>query len=368
MIGIICLVFLMPLAQRNFHIWTFKSLKGEHYPHHKPSVTLQSWLDGSFQSAADKYCTDSFGFQEPLVRTINQLEFTLFHEANAQYVVVGKDNYLYETPYIEAHLGMDYLGDSIIFEKTRKLKAIQDTLRQLGVNLDVIFAPGKASYYPEFIPDYYWQYRNVSTNYDALKTSFQQSNIPFLDFHAWFRSEKNLATAPLFPQTGIHWSQYGMMLASDSILKFWNQRYGETLPTMLIHLPDTTTTITQGSDADVEDGLNILQTLPHKQMLYPKAEFLERNKKIRTAVIADSYYWGLFDLGLSTVACDSAEFWYYFKQVYPQHFTQPLMIQDLDLKEAIESKETILLLQTDATLDRFGFGFIEAVYDLYFEK
>ncbi|MFT5723625.1 MAG: hypothetical protein ACI9JN_000742 [Bacteroidia bacterium] len=368
LVGVIALLFIGPIIQRNFHVWTFDSLKGEHYPHQKPKITLKSWLDGSYQQAADKYCTDSFGFQSPMVRGINQIDYSLFREANAQYVIVGKENCLYETPYIEAHLGMDYLGDSVILEKIWKYKQVSDTLEKLGVKLNMIFAPGKASFHETYIPDYYWQYQNDKTNYVGFKTAMNQLQMAYIDLHAWFRNEKGSASAPLFPLTGIHWSKYGMVLATDSILNYWNSQFTGTLPHLSFNIPDTTTIITKGSDADVEDGLNIIQQLPHFNMIYPSYHFVDGTKKIKTAVIADSYYWGLFDIGLSTIACDSGEFWYYFKRVYPQNFKTGLMIEDLNIKTAIESKDVITILQTDATLNRFGFGFIEAAYELYYEK
>ncbi len=367
LVGIIGLLFIAPLLQRNLHLWTFDALKGARTAHKKPAITLESWLNGQYQKDADKYCTDSFGFQSPLVRSINQIDFSLFRQANAQYVVVGKEHYLYETPYIEAHLGMDFLGDSTISEKVKMYKQVHDTLFALGTNLRMIFAPGKGSYFPEYIPDYYQKYRRSKTNYQGFKAGFDNANMPYLDFNAWFRQEKESALAPLFPRTGIHWSKYGMLIATDSILRFWNSNYNQDLPTLHYTMPDSTTKMTSGSDADVEDGLNIYQTLPHFDMVYPSHKIVERNDKITSAVIADSYYWGLFDIGLSTIACDSGEFWYYFKQVYPQNFTSGLMIDDLDLKSAIESKNEILILQTDATLDRFGFGFIEAAHNVYFK-
>jgi hypothetical protein len=360
------LLFFLPIAQRNLEIWAFNDLKGEYRPHQKPRITLQSWLNGSYQKAADQYCTDSFGFRNVMVRGINQIDYTLFKEANAQYVIIGKDNCLYETPYIEAHLGMDYLGDSIIADKAYKFYKIQDTLMKLGVKLDLVFAPGKGSYHFEYIPDYYNRFKQPKTNYVGFKNAFNSFGMQYLDLHAWFRNEKGTASAPLFPLTGIHWSKYGMVLASDSVLNYWNSVFEEDLTTLSYNIPHKTTTITQGSDADVEDGLNIIQGLSHFDMVYPTHKFIDGDRKIKSAVIADSYYWGLFDLGLSTVACDSGEFWYYFKQVYPQHFSNQLMVDDLDLKKSLESKDAIILLQTDATLSRFGFGFVEAVYPIYF--
>jgi hypothetical protein len=363
----ISLLLIGPIIQRNFKLWTFDSLKGEYSAHQKPKITLSSWLDGSYQKAADLYCTDSFGFQNPLVRGINQFDYALFKEAHAQYVVIGKNNCLYETPYIEAHLGMDYLGHSIIHEKVRKFKSIQDTLETLGVKLQMIFAPGKGSFHPEYIPDYYWQYQNKQTNYDGFKASMAKQDVDFIDLHAWFRSQKDSTQAPLFPLTGIHWSKYGMVLATDSILKFWNSDFEGALTSFVFSKSNTPILEIQSSDADVEEGLNIIQKLPHFKMVYPSHDFVEGSRKIKTAVIADSYYWGLFNIGLSTIACDSGEFWYYFKQVYPQNFTSGLMISDLNIKQAVESKDVITILQTDATLSRFGFGFVETVYDLYYQ-
>lgn len=360
------LLFAISFTQHLLNWVEVKPLKGSTNNYTSPEVSLSSWLSGEYQSKMDKHLTSSFGFREPLVRMVNQLDYTLYHEANARYVVIGKDDFLYETPYIEAHLGMDYLGDSAIQGISTKMKMLKDTLRKLGVDLQLVFAPGKASYFPEYIPDHYSQYAGDTNNYERFKYHFDALGFEYLDLHRWFRTMKDTSTYPLFPITGIHWSKYGMALAVDSILNYWNQKYNDSLPDFHFGFGEISTE-TQGSDADVEEGLNIFEQLQHFGMMYPTYHFIDSaKKKLQTAVIADSYYWGLFDIGLSTIASDSGEFWYYFKQVYPQHFSNELMINDLDLKQAIESKDVIMLLQTDATLDRFGFGFVEAAWELYF--
>ncbi len=362
---IITALFLISGLQRNIDFWQFKPLKGAHTSLSKPKITLTTWLNGSYQKKADTYCTDAFGFQEPLVRLVNELDYRWFNAANAKYVIVGANDYLYETPYIEAHLGMDYLGDSLIKDYVTKMVRLRDTLKQLNVDLYMLFAPGKGSFYAEHIPEYYWQYQIDSTNYDRFTHHMDQQGFEYLDFHRWFRQMKDTASYPLLPNTGIHWSKYGMVLATDSISKYWQQKF--PYQPGFEYSDGELSSIAQGSDADVEDGMNLLSDIPNLTMMYPKHDFAKTPKPgLKTAVIADSYYWGLFNIGLSTMASDSGEFWYYFKQVYPQHFTNQLMIEDLDLQQAIESKDVIMLLQTDATLDRFGFGFVEAAYALYF--
>lgn len=365
---VILILFLLPAIQRNWPLLDLAPLGGASGSHPKQDITLSDWLDGTYQTKTDKYCTDSFGLRSPMVRFVNQLDYSLFGKANAHYVVIGKNNCLYETPYVETYLGMDFSSDTEISGNVRKLNMVRDTLQKLGVELQVIFAPGKGSYFPEFIPDYYWQYKSDSTHYDRLRYHMDRCDFPYIDLHAWFRSMKDTTSYPLFPLTGIHWSKYGMIIATDSILKAWGHIESAELPRLVYSYGHESTT-TEGSDSDVEDGLNLMQSLPHFKMMYPNYHFEDSAKeKIRTAVIADSYFWGLFDIGLSTIACDSGEFWYYFKQVYPQYFSTQLTVEQMDLKKAIESKDIIAILQTDATLDRFGFGFIDAAYDLYYPE
>ena len=366
LLAVLTIGFSFVWAQRMFKVWDFNSLGGAQTKHPKPTLGINAWLDGDFQSQFDKYSTDSFGFQSPLVRLVNELDFQMFNAANARYVVVGKNNYLYETPYIEAVTGMDYLGRDSIKSIATKVGMIQDTLSKLGVRFEILFAPGKGSYYPEHIPNYYKYYTSDSTNYAVFKDEFSRQNIPYLDFHNWFRAMKDTTSYPLFPTTGIHWSKYGMVLATDSIINHWNQLYPNQVANFSYSLERTPTTKTESTDADVEEGMNLMTELHHYPMMYPNYTFGHKDSLITSAVIADSYYWGLFDVGLSTRACENGEFWYYFQQVYPQNFESGLMIKDLDLKEAIESKDVIMILQTDATLDRFGFGFVEAAYKQYF--
>ncbi|MBO6516340.1 MAG: hypothetical protein JJ975_07295 [Bacteroidia bacterium] len=352
------------MLQRNLNLVEYTSLKGAARSSQKPPITLQSWLSGDYQKKAANYCTDSFGFRTPLVRAINQLDLNLFNRANAQYVIVGKNNCLYETPYIEAHLGMDFLGDSLVLAYSKKMQMLHDTLEALGVDLQMVFAPGKASYFPEYIPDYYKKYQTSNTNYQRFKHYFDSLQFSYIDLHTWVRSMKDTSSYPLFPLTGIHWSKYGMVLATDSLLKYWYNNSSNA--PCLNWEKGIVTTETQGSDADVEDGMNLMYPLNRFPMMYPKYDWVtDSSNRLKTAVIADSYYWGLFDIGLSSSGSEG-EFWYYFKQVYPQYFEDGLMVDDLDLKAAIESKDVIVLLQTDATLDRFGFGFVEAAFDLYF--
>jgi hypothetical protein len=105
------------------------------------------------------------------------------------------------------------------------------------------------------------------------------------------------------------------------------------------------------------------------KMAYPVIHFQSANGKTKPSVlvIADSFYWGMFNFGISDVFSES-HFWFYNEQVFPDSYKQPLSVSQLNLKEQIDHHDVIIILATDATLNHFGWGFIENTYDLFFMK
>ncbi|MBI1307547.1 MAG: hypothetical protein GC181_13175 [Bacteroidetes bacterium] len=363
-ITLMALLFLIPFVQRQFQFFHFDKLKGYHETSEKPSITLQSWFNGSYQKKFELYSADSFGFNPWLVRHINQFDFDVFHVANARYVVIGKEDYLYESAYIDEYYGRDFPGESAIRDSCLKLKTIQNRLRDLGVEFLIVLAPGKASFYPEYIPDYYLKFKKDVRCYDAYKRNLIANGIHFLDFNAWFRSMKDTSQFALFPRTGIHWSTYGMAVAGDSLQHYLAKTLNRKLPEYEIFGGEVSNEMRK-SDSDIEDGMNLLRSLNHNAMYYPELRFDTSNAQpVRTAVIADSYFWGLFDHGFSNQASFKGEFWYYFREIYPQNFENGLTVDQVNLKRELTKQDVVILLATDGTLSRFGWGFIDKAYEV----
>ncbi len=359
------LLFVAPVIQRGFNLFEQLPLSGWHQKVHHPKLTLKSWLSGDYQKEFDKHVADSFGFTPSLVRSINQIDFNLFNSANAQYVVVGKDNYLYESAYIDAVTGQDFVGLETIRENCEKLSVIQQGLLKRGVRLVVVLAPGKGSYFPEFIPKYYNRYFRDSTNFRVYKNELMANSVATLDFNTWFISMKDTSRYELYPKTGIHWSTYGMLLAGDSLRRYMEHACQAELPSYNLTFDKASSKMLK-SDDDIEKGMNLWRDIPDNAMIYPSVSFdTHGTTKLSSAVIADSYFWGLFDHGFSSRVCTSGEFWYYFNEVYPQNFENGLTIDQLDLKASLEKHDVIVLMATDATLPKLGWGFIDKAYKIY---
>lgn len=366
--GIICLLFL-PMIQQEVEIVELEPLNGSFETMKDPCFGLNDWLEGSYQVNKQDYLDQNIGFKSVFVRIYNQIHYTLFNQAKANGVIVGKENYLYEENYIKAYLGRDFIGYEQIAEKVNKLQKIDDTLQSKGIDLIVVLAPGKGSFYPEFIPEKYNPTQKSITNYEIYHKELSRSNIHFLDLNQWFRDMKSKSDYPLFPKTGIHWSKYGEILALDTIVKYIEFIRKISLPKIHIDNIELSDSM-RATDDDIEKGMNLFFNIKDVEMGYPTLSFKETDSTTKPKVItvADSYYWGVFGSGLTGRLFKEDQFWYYNQEIHSSLLPNPLNVKDVNIKEEIEKRDVIILLSTDANLYKFSYGFIEQLYQVYFDK
>lgn len=357
--AVIGLMFL-PMIQHKFRFFEELPLKGSYELSSKPVLTKESWFSGKYQESQDKYIQEHTGFRPGWVRLYNQWNYSLFNIANASGVIRGKNDYLYEESYIKAYYGTDFLGHDRIQEITRQWKAIQDTLNQKGIHLVVLLAPGKASFYPEFIPDNYKEATRGKTNYEVFKSQFINQSVTHIDMHSWFESMKKTSKYPLFSKTGIHWSAFGQFLAVDSLSKFISVSCKTQIPQLIL---DTIIESSQPrfGDDDIGQGMNLLFGIPELKLAYPQfhPSRKPKSKDPKVLVIADSFYWGLFNSNVSYKLFNKGEFWYYNEQIYPDSYTNKKLVKDQNIQQKLRENKVVILLITDANLNRFSFGFLQ---------
>ena len=360
---ILLVLLLLPVIQTKFHIIRLAPLNGAITAPQNEYFDITNWFSGTYQEKKENYLNESFGFRNWFVRINNQLAFSLFNKARANGVVVGKKNYLYEENYIKAYYGTDFVGYDSILHRMQRLKFVQDTLMKLNKDLILIFAAGKGSFYPEFFPEKYKAERGT-TNYKTYVNLAEKFKIPYIDFNRYFVENKNKKQYPLYPQYGIHWSYYGMGLVADSIIHFIEKKRNIDMPDL--YWNDVKIAQPKEIDYDIADGMNILHRLKSFDMAYPDYQFQPDSGKIkpRVLVISDSYYWGMYNFGISN-AFSNSHFWFYNRQIYPDSFQTPLETNQVDLREQINNHDVIILMATEATLPDFGWGFIKNTFNYY---
>ncbi|NLA25211.1 MAG: hypothetical protein GX879_09625, partial [Bacteroidales bacterium] len=291
---LVLLLLITPFLQNNLNIFEIEPLKGDIDEVQEVNFSFNEWFDANYQNQQETYLNESFGFRNSLVRLHNQLRFSLFKNANARGIVVGIDNYLYELPYINAYYGIDFIGEDSIKKRMQQLKYVQDTLEKLDKNIILIFAAGKASFYPEYIPEKYRVEKKIN-NYEVYTKYAHELGIAHIDFNKWFIENKNISPYPLFPQYGIHWSNYSMFYVADSIISYIEDL--RNINMRHLYWDEIKFDQAKKGDYDIAEGMNLLYYLPSYEMAYPKV-FVEIDTgqvKPRIVSVADSFYWGIYN-------------------------------------------------------------------------
>src|SRR5579863_7888572 len=130
---------MLPALLGKLHVFKECTLHGDRIA---KDTTFSSnlWFDGDYAKQKEKYLNDNFGFRNLCVKLRNQVSYSLFGHILAEGIMAGKSGYLFSIEYLKAYSGMDYVGDSVISDRFRKLKVIQDTLASKGVLFMLVFA------------------------------------------------------------------------------------------------------------------------------------------------------------------------------------------------------------------------------------
>lgn len=364
----IMVVLLLPLFQECTDIFTEKPLMGFVYRAKKPKTSLENWWNGTYQDSFELFHNEQFGLRNELVYLHNQIEFDLFKNVSVKGIVIGKNDYLYEKKYITAYNGEDFIGNDAIISISQKLKILQDTLAKRNITLIVAFAPGKASFYPEYIPDELNK-PGKQTNYKSFTHELHSAGVNMIDFNKWLISQKESSPCLLYPKTGIHWSRYGSTLAMDSLIHYIEVKRSINMPSLMlkgfafsdsIHWPDD----------DIGLSLNLIYPIQPLLMGYPDYSFENTNDKakVRMMVISDSFFWSIFDVNLAPRSFESIDFWYYNQQVYHSDGRPKEDANEIDNCIETEEHDVVMIFASEPNLGGLGWGYIEDAYDYFVLK
>jgi len=357
-------VMLIPMIQENLHLKKEHPLKGDIQLPENIEFDKEDWFSGYYQEEKEKYINTAFGFRNQFVKLNNQIAYSIFRKAKANGVIIGKETYLYEKSYIDAYTGTDFLGKDSIDHTIGRLKFISDTLSKLGKQLIVVFAAGKASFYPEYIPDKYLPVRGP-TNYSYMSEEAKKAGLNVIDFNKWFIDNKHRSKYPLYPQHGVHWSTYGTALAADSLLRKIEELRHIDVPEFAFD--GVSMEPPHDVDYDIADGMNLLFRFRSFDVAYPRMLPVKTEGKTRpkVLVISDSFYWGMYGLGIAN-CFENDHFWYYNRQVFPESSSKELLVENVDLGEALAKHDVFVIMATEATLRKISWGFIENA-ELYYK-
>jgi len=368
--GLILAVLLIPSVAKvpiDIFEFTIMPLRGYYKLAEYPELTRKSWFDGSYQKDYEVGLEDHIGLRNFFVRFHNQIEFSLYRKCMGNGIVVGKEDYMYEQEYIDAYTGKTFVGQKRIDKQCERLQHLQDTLHKLGTDLIIVIAPGKASMFPEYIPDSYLEEPKGITNLEAYEKVFREKGINYLDLNKYFMEMKDTSANPLYHKAGIHWNTYSAYLALDSMVGYMESLRGIDMADMsyegieLLEIP-------RKPDYDLGESLNIFSRIKDRPMPYPYGHKYVTNGKVKPdlMVVADSYYWNLYRVYGSHMIWGKHHFRYYDRELYTAN--KPVMPLFAIKVEEMTAFDFIVILYTEMNMHNIGNTFIEKAYARFFES
>jgi len=364
---LVLVVMILPVIQKEWPFVEEPPLNGDFIEKKQPDFTWKGFFNGSYQNAYEPYLEQHIGFHNTLVRLRNQLDYSLFRKPNAEGIVIGKEDFIFEYDYIREITGRDFVGYDFIDEKLRRLKYVQEYLKKTkNIDLVLVFMPGKASFYREYIPDKYLKKVSDSTNYSVYLSQIKKRGIKYVDLNHFFHQAKKEAPYPMFPKYGTHWSIYGMSRAAhvwlDSIEQFRGRKLNDFNTDSLYF-----STIPLRTDYDGGKALSLLCNLSKEKFAYPSYIFGHDSARYKphVLVIGDSFYWNIFNSGIPENLFANKAFWYYNAKIYPDFYIKPKYTRDVNLKEEVERQDLIFVMVTERFLNIFDWKFIDQLYYLY---
>ena len=357
-------VLMLPMMQTCFRFVDEKPLDGAFVETPKPVVNLKTLFDEKAQDSLMTWCTEQSGFRKSMIRMNNQLLYSAFGKISALGPVRGKNGQtFYEESYIISYTGETYIGEEKIAETARQIKVIQDILKAKGVTLIPVFTLGKASYYPELIPDKYTAKSRETNNYKEFLKAFDREGVEMIDFNRYFCDRKGQFEHPLYCDLSAHWTVYAASLAIDSLVHYMESVNHQQQAHAYIESFDTDGLMNQ--DDDLYRMMNLMFPLRHNTIDNPHFGFTEGYKP-KVLAIADSYWWTVWawNVALPENLFSDGGFWFYNKTIYPER--SPIQnVEAIDYKQEIENQEFVLLVCTEATNHLWPYGFIERYLSAY---
>jgi hypothetical protein len=358
-------LLLAPVLLMHFPVLREKALFGHFTQNDRPDPkkwTRASWFSGSFQEGFSTGFNDNIGLRRTMIRINNQYDYSLFRIIHAEGFIAGKNGYLYEEDYIKEYTGRYFIGKTVLDRKLEKLFDVQRMLRERGIDLILVLEPGKASYYPEYIPRRYHAERSTISNYTYLTSKLKERGMNYLDLGQWFLELKGTSRYDLFPRYGMHWSIYGMNLAVDTLSRYIASVTGTGLPRFSvknIEISDTP----RSTDNDIEEMANLLFPMPNDTYAYPVNVFGDdsSHRSLNVLVVGDSYYRNIKD-DFSGFLFKADTFWYYNSKVYPHIHSDIVYVDHSNMLKKLEQYQVILLMVSEINLHCTFWNFIDQAY------
>lgn len=353
---------------------------------HDVPLSLETLWEGSYQAQFSDWFSKSFFLRDMAVLSYNQLYLWLFGELSSDTIVLGKQNHLYHTEYLNELSENALLPQSVLKEFAEQLEKTHHALKERGVEFLVLISASKARVYPEFLPAQFevTSVKETENSSAKLTAYLKDSGVNFLHTGEQLKQMKSLTSYPVYPKGGIHWSYS----ASCEI----TARLYEKILSLLGQAPfalkcqageESLRPNMQDSDIALTSNVWFKSRFFDSHYLYPalkrKVKATDKEQKPRIGIVGSSFSFNLIYYALSAELFEELELLYYFRRLdtyqdeikanynYEPSEMTAIASESFNWEEKVFSKDLIVLEMNEANIRSLGYGFPKALIE-YLEE
>ncbi|HBB03200.1 MAG: hypothetical protein US89_C0006G0010 [Candidatus Peregrinibacteria bacterium GW2011_GWF2_38_29] len=214
-IGIFLILTLMPFIQMHFGMFKAGFLEEKRLKTQIPKFNIENLKNGLFMEQFQKYFNDNFGFRETLIKINNIVDYNIFNSTNNDKVVIGKNDYLFYTDYLEGYDKRSLLTDKEISEIVKNIYTFQAELNKKGIKFLFVITPNKSTIYPELMP---FTCEKCDHNHTEFLKELNKQNVNHVDLIQSLSSYKNKYS--IYYKRDSHWNYIGAFITAKTIINY----------------------------------------------------------------------------------------------------------------------------------------------------
>ncbi len=183
----------------------------------RPEFNLDNISD--FPNEFETYFNDNVNFRENLLTLNAHLGLKQITPKSSAFVHRGKDGWCFVNKYIKAFENKNIFTEVQIDSLVDVYKKRGEWLKRNGIASYIAVVPSKANLYPEYLPDYIFQYQKLSRTEQLLKVLEDNENIKGIDLkESLLQAKKKYPEYPLYYKTDQHWNDFGAFIGFKQIM------------------------------------------------------------------------------------------------------------------------------------------------------
>ena len=364
---ILCLLtmigFVLVFVQEKWHPFKLKPLAGVTFTTAKPQLNLKDFASGKYQSNAEQYSRENFGFREWYIRLYNQFNYSLFNQTTCHFITPGKDGFLFYAEAFRDYYGIEPINQYKTYDRAREwaeknvrmMNKLRYVLKDYGIEFLCFMAPNKAEIYSEYLP-YHTPAPDdaihTAAYYDSLMTAI---DFPHVEMTKWYQSMKDTASFLLFPKRDTHW-RYSAVYGYDSLFSYMNSLNGFGIPDIHINRLVQLDTVYPEND---ELTLNLIFPIGNDSPKYRADITVDPGHKPKVLFVGDSFIWDLETYMPWKEIMDYVEIWFYNKSAFLGFEKEKHPITEIDRLQSILKADYVVWYSSGYQWGLSSYDFVE---------